>query len=219
MAACPSMSVPGSAALFPDRCAPATPWRSEPPAELIGPPPAGKIADGPVRVILGPQDDYFTVETIEQFLATEWRISPTSDRMGYTLDGPRLAHAKGYNIVSDGIANGAIQIPGNGQPLVLLADRGTTGGYPKIACIATADLGRFAQTPVGGTVRFEAISVEAAQALARGFADAIARLAQGLHTDWSQLSSEALLAVNLAGEAVDALDELPAGEQPDEGER
>ena len=126
--------------------------------------------------------------------------------MGYRLDGARLTHLKGYNIVSDGIANGHIQIPGNGQPLVLLSDRGTTGGYPKIACIATADLGRFAQTPLGGVVRFEVISVEAAQALARGFADTIASLSEKLRADWSQLSSEALLSVNLAGDAVDAMD-------------
>ena len=140
--------------------------------------------------------------------------------MGYRLDGSRLAHAKGYNIVSDGIANGAIQIPGNGVALVLLADprhhrrlsqdrvhrdRGSRSALHK--------------RPSAARFGFEAISVEAAQTLARGFADAIARLARGLHTDWSQLSSEALLAVNLAGEAVDALDEPPAGEQPEEGER
>lgn len=176
----------------------------------------GRAADGPIRVILGPQDDYFAAETIRQFLETEWHISPTSDRMGYRLNGARLTHLKGYNIVSDGIANGHIQIPGNGQPLVLLADRGTTGGYPKIACIGTADLGRFAQTPVGGAVRFEAISVEAAQALARGFADSIAKLSEELRADWSQLSSEALLSVNLAGDAVDAMDPLTSDVQHEE---
>ena len=72
----------------------------------------------------------------------DWVISATSDRMGYRLEGPPLTHARSPNIVSDGIANGSLQIPGNGQPLLLLADRGTTGGYPKIATVITADLGR-----------------------------------------------------------------------------
>ena len=178
-------------------------------AEPIGHWPSGReiIADGPVRIILGPQDDYFTVETIEQFLATEWRISPTSDRMGYTLDGPRLAHAKGYNIVSR--RHCQWRHPDTGQR----AAPGSSRRPRHHRRLSQDRMHRdrrsrpLSQTPVGGTVRFEAISVEAAQALARGFADAIARLAQGLHTDWSQLSSEALLAVNLAGEAVDALDE------------
>jgi biotin-dependent carboxylase-like uncharacterized protein len=168
--------------------------------------PARRADTGPIRVVLGPQDDYFTAETIRQFLDSEWRISPTSDRMGYRLDGPRLTHAKGHNIVSDGIANGHIQIPGNGQPLVLLADRGTTGGYPKIACIATVDLGRFAQSPVGSAVRFRAVSIEDAQTEARCFVDAIKALRDEMRTDWSDFSSEALLLANLAGDAVDAND-------------
>ncbi len=125
--------------------------------------------------------------------------------MGYRLDGPKIAAARGHNIVSDGIANGAIQIPGGGQPLVLLADRGTTGGYPKIACIATCDLGRFAQTPPGGTLRFEAIGIESAQRLARDFEAAIEGLRKRAVAGGGT-TSEALLAANLAGRAVNALD-------------
>ena len=138
------------------------------------PPP--QETTGPIRVILGPQDDYFTAETIGLFLATAWRISSASDRMAYRLDGPRLGHARGHNIISDGVANGHIQVPGSGEPLVLLADRGTTGGYPKIACIATIDLGRFAQHRAGSAVRFEDITVEVAQTEARKFAARIAAL-------------------------------------------
>ncbi len=117
-----------------------------------------------------------TEEAVALFLTTEWRLSPKSDRMGYRLEGPKLAHADGYNIVSDGNVAGSIQVPGNGQPLALLADRGTTGGYPKIATIITADLPRFAQTQAGGRVRFAAIPIEQAQDEARRFAAMLARL-------------------------------------------
>ena len=98
-----------------------------------------------------------TPEAVALFLGAEWRVSPKSDRMGYRLEGPKLAHVDGFNIVSDGTVPGSIQVPGNGQPLALLADRGTTGGYPKIATIITADLPRFAQTQAGGRVRFASL--------------------------------------------------------------
>ena len=74
------------------------------------------------------------------FAGATYTVSPATDRMGMRLDGPQLEHAKGFNIVSDGIAPGAIQVPGNGLPIVLLADRQTTGGYPKVAAVISADL-------------------------------------------------------------------------------
>lgn len=166
-----------------------------------------KRAAGALRVVLGPQDDHFTAATIEQFLATDWVISATSDRMGYRLEGPALAHAKGHNILSDGIANGAIQIPGNGQPLVLLADRGTTGGYPKIATILSEDLGRLAQIPVRSGIRFARVTIEEAQAAARRYHAAMAEFGRHVHDlGGGELSSEFLLAANLAGEATNAVD-------------
>jgi 5-oxoprolinase (ATP-hydrolysing) subunit C len=134
------------------------------------------LEDGPIRVVLGPQDDAMTPEAVALFLGAEWRISPKSDRMGYRLEGPKLLHAHGYNIVSDGTVPGSIQVPGNGQPLALLADRGTTGGYPKIATIISADLSRFAQTPAGGRVRFMAIPIGEAQQEARRFAEMLAEI-------------------------------------------
>jgi biotin-dependent carboxylase-like uncharacterized protein len=136
------------------------------------------IESGPIRVVLGPQDDAMTPEAVALFLTTEWRISPKSDRMGYRLEGPKLLHAHGYNIVSDGTVQGSIQVPGNGQPLALLADRGTTGGYPKIATIISADLPRFAQTRAGGRVRFVAIPIQEAQREARRFAAMLAEIPQ-----------------------------------------
>jgi len=98
------------------------------------------MADGPVRLVLGPQDDEFDAAAIALFLDSEWKISATSDRMGYRLEGPVIRHLHGHNIVSDGTVNGSIQVPGNGAPIVLMPDRGTSGGYPKIA---TVIIGRF----------------------------------------------------------------------------
>ena len=82
-----------------------------------------------LRVVLGPQHDYFADDQIAAFLAGPWTVSARGDRMACFLDGPRLTHARGYNIVSDGIALGAIQVPGDGRPIVLMADRQSTGGY------------------------------------------------------------------------------------------
>ena len=118
-----------------------------------------------------------------------------------------LQHAKGHNIISDGIALGAVQIPGNGQPLVLLADRGTTGGYPKIATIITADIPRMGQTPAGSKVRFAAVSIEEAEEEARRFARMIEDLGRGVREiGGGELSAEFLLGANLAGAATDAFE-------------
>jgi 5-oxoprolinase (ATP-hydrolysing) subunit C len=140
------------------------------------------VEPGPIRVVLGPQEDAMTPEAVALFLDAEWRVSPRSDRMGYRLEGPKLAHADGYNIVSDGTVPGSIQVPGNGQPLALLADRGTTGGYPKIATIITADLPRFAQTQAGGRVRFVSLPIEEAQKEARRFATILAHMGERVET-------------------------------------
>lgn len=121
-----------------------------------------------IRFVPGPQDDYFSSDTFASFCAATYRVSPHSDRMGYRLTGPQLKHARGHDIVSDGIALGAIQIPGDGQPIVLMADRQPTGGYPKIGTVIHADLPRLAQTRPGQTVRFEAVSVDVAVEALRG---------------------------------------------------
>jgi allophanate hydrolase subunit 2 len=157
-----------------------------------------------LRLLLGPQDDYFTRSAIDALLCANWRLSPRSDRMAYRLDGPRLEHAKGHDIVSDGVTFGAIQVPGDGAPLVLMADRQPTGGYPKIAHVIGADLGALAQTRPGESLRFRQVSWEEAVAARRAWREAIAagpRLARG------ELSSEALLSANLIGGAVSATDD------------
>ena len=76
--------------------------------------------DAPIRVVWGPQDDEFAEQTKKLFVDSEWKISATSDRMGYRLEGPVIKHLHGHNIVSDGTVNGSLQVPGNGQPIVLM---------------------------------------------------------------------------------------------------
>lgn len=118
--------------------------------------------DDPIRVILGPQDDYFSPAQIETFCSERWAISHRSDRMAYFLDGAQIAPANGLNVVSDGIVMGAIQVLGDGRPMVLMADRQVTGGYPKIATVIGPDLGRLAQARPGSPVRFALTTVAAA---------------------------------------------------------
>jgi biotin-dependent carboxylase-like uncharacterized protein len=164
-------------------------------------------ATGPIRLALGPQDDEFSDEALKLFLDSEWKISATSDRMGYRLEGPVIKHLHGHNIVSDGTVNGSIQVPGNGQPIVLMSDRGTSGGYPKIATVITADFGRFAQIPAGTAFRFKAVSMEEAQAEARKFTELLRTLPDRLGSIESfDLNVEALQDANVAGVAVSAMD-------------
>ena len=163
-------------------------------------------ADAPIRVVMGPQDDEFGDAT-RLFLDGEWKISATSDRMGYRLEGPVIKHLHGHNIVSDGTVNGSIQVPGNGQPIVLMPDRGTSGGYPKIATVITADLGRFAQIPAGKVFRFKAVSMAEAQAELRKSAELLRTLPDRLQPiENFDLNIEALHDANVAGAAVSAVD-------------
>ena len=150
-----------------------------------------------IRVVLGPQHDYFAEDQIAAFLAGPWTVSARSDRMAYFLDGPRLTHARGFNIVSDGIARGAIQVPGDGRPIVLMADRQSTGGYPKIATIIGADIGRLAQARPGTAFRFAVVSIDEAVSARR---DEAALLARGIVVEpllRTHLTSEFLLGLNL----------------------
>ena len=132
---------------------------------LREPPPIGR--DEAIRVVLGPQDDHFTDEAIATLLQVEFTISKSADRMGMRLDGPLLHHRDGYNIVSDGIATGAIQVPGSGQAILLLADHQTTGGYPKIATVISADVAVVGRRRPGDAIRFKAVSVAEGERLRR----------------------------------------------------
>jgi biotin-dependent carboxylase-like uncharacterized protein len=120
-----------------------------------------------LRVVMGPQDDRFTGEGIQCFLSETYTLASQSDRVGCRLTGPRIGHRRGADIVSDGTAFGSVQVSGDGMPIVLMADRGTTGGYTKIATVASADLSRLAQAAPGDRVRFARVGVDQAQALLR----------------------------------------------------
>ena len=123
-------------------------------------------AGGTVRVMLGPQQDHFKPEAITTLLDSDYQVSAQQDRMGMRLDGPPLAHltAQSADIVSDGVTPGVIQVPGNGQPIILLADCQTVGGYPKIATVISADLPLLAQMHPGQTLRFAAVDARQAHA-------------------------------------------------------
>jgi len=122
-----------------------------------------------VRVIPGPQDDYFTKEGIKTFISFEYCVTNEADRMGYRLDGPKITHINGADIVSDGITIGSIQIPGNGLPIIMMADRQTTGGYTKIATIITPDIDHVAQLKPGDKIRFKPITIEEAYEVYRQY--------------------------------------------------
>ena len=118
---------------------------------------------GPVRVVLGPQHQRFAPEVLARLVTESFIVSAQRDRMAMVLDGPRLPAIEGHDIVSDGTVPGAIQVPGSGQPIVLMAEAQTTGGYPKIATVIGADLARLAQMPTGSALRFAAVTRDQAE--------------------------------------------------------
>ncbi len=118
-----------------------------------------------IRVVMGPQHEMFTAKGIETFLNNEYSVTSDFDRMGLRLEGPFIETKRGSDIISDGIAFGAIQVPSHGKPIVLMSDRQTTGGYAKIATVATVDLPKLSQRRIGDKVRFLPITVTEAQRL------------------------------------------------------
>ena len=134
------------------------------PSNLQHEPPVYENA-ATVRVVPGPQEEYFTAAGLETFFSASYEISPNSDRMGLRLDGPEIESVNGTDIVSDGIVFGSIQVPSGGKPILLMADHQTAGGYAKIGTVLSFDLPKLAQARPGDTVRFVRISAEDAQAL------------------------------------------------------
>ena len=172
--------------------------------------PTPPAAEGgqPIRVILGPQQEYFTAEAVAALLGAEFRVSNSADRMGMRLDGPLLRHRQGWDIVSDAIATGAIQVPGSGQPILLLADHQTTGGYPKIATVISADLPVVGRRRPGDPVRFAAVDVAEAEQLARDAEQQIADLIAAFEpvADRATLDLATLYAGNLISGVLNAHD-------------
>jgi biotin-dependent carboxylase-like uncharacterized protein len=120
-----------------------------------------------INVVIGPQERFFDEEALRRLLGGSYFLSSRSDRMGVWLDGPKLAVAARLDMPSEGVLRGSVQVPGGGDPLVLMADHQTTGGYPKIATIISADQDAFAQLRAHQPVRFQPMSVERAVERAR----------------------------------------------------
>lgn len=129
-----------------------------------------------LRAVLGPQDYMFTDEDINTFFSCEYKITQQADRMGIRLDGEPLKGKGSMDIVSDGIVFGSVQVPKNGMPIILAADRQTTGGYAKIATIISADRHLIAQVRPGGTIKFAQVSVKEAQKIAKQEQKALKKL-------------------------------------------
>jgi antagonist of KipI len=121
--------------------------------------------DPMVRVMKGKQYEYFTPESKDRLFEAAFRVTPHSDRMGYRMEGPKLSLSNPREMITSAVTAGTIQIPPEGHPIVLLADRQTTGGYPVIAQVAAVDLPLVAQVKPGGYIRFTEITLEAAQEL------------------------------------------------------
>lgn len=133
--------------------------------QMLPEPP--RTPSGSIRVIAGPQADHFSAATLAAFAVADYRVTTEADRMGVRLEGPALAHQGAPEIVSDATVPGSIQVPGSGQPIVLLADAQTAGGYPKIATVISADLPRLAAARPGQRLRFALVDPPEGERLAR----------------------------------------------------
>jgi len=134
-----------------------------------------------IRVILGPQEDYFTAEGIKTFFEAEYRLTKNMDRMGYRLAGCPVSHRGSADIISDGIPLGAIQIPAHGQPIIMLADRQTIGGYPKIGIVISIDIPKLVQSREGTVIKFKEIDIDNAQKLYRDEEKAYEKIIEAIH--------------------------------------
>jgi antagonist of KipI len=133
---------------------PVGPAAPAPPARALGAPDPRHGREVALRVLLGPQDGCFTPGGLATFLGSTYTVSNRNDRMGYHLEGPGIEHLHGPDIVSDALLPGAVQVPGSGTPIVMMADAQTVGGYAKIGAVIGADLPRLAQARRGDVVRF-----------------------------------------------------------------
>jgi allophanate hydrolase len=164
------------------------------------------MGTGPIRIIAGPQADHFSDDALAAFVSTEYRVTGDADRMGVRLEGPALEHFGAREIVSDATVPGSIQVPGNGQPIVLLADAQTAGGYPKIATVIGADLPRVSASKPGQTLRFVLVNAAEGENLARAAeAETRALLASLRPLLTGGIDEAAIYACNLVTGFVDAL--------------
>lgn len=136
--------------------------------------------DEPLYTMDGPQVDAFTEEGIKTFYSATYTVSDECDRMGYRFDGPEIARCKSADIISDGIVFGSVQVPGSGKPIVMMADRQTTGGYTKIAVVSSWSTAQLGQKLPGETVQFSRITEEEATEFLRRFETNLSALREQL---------------------------------------
>ena len=117
-----------------------------------------------VRVLPGPQQEYFAKSALDALQSAPYTITTSSDRMAFRLEGPALTHTHGADIISDATPLGALQVPASGQPILLMADRQTAGGYPKIATTISADISLAGQLGPGDMISFAVCSPREAMA-------------------------------------------------------
>lgn len=151
-----------------------------------------------LRVVMGPQDSLFSKQGIETFLTQEYVVTSDFDRMGCRLEGPFIAPKETSDIISDGIAFGSIQVPSHGKPIILLADRQTTGGYGKIATVASVDIPKLVQRKTDHKVRFKEISVQEAQNLYRAELKELDEMRKIIHQPCREVLDCRLVAKRLA---------------------
>ena len=149
-------------------------------------PPAIVTGERIVRVILGPQDDRFTEKGINDFLTQPYKVSGDFNRMGYRLEGAKIEHVNDCNIISDGMTTGAIQVPGSGQPIIMMSERQTIGGYTKIASVITADLPVVGQCREGDILLFKSVSLKEAHESLREIHDNFTALQKRLNDSGMQ---------------------------------
>ena len=118
-----------------------------------------------IRILKGTNFDYFFEQSIKEFTSKEFLVTKLSDRMGMRLQGPKIKNFKETNIRSEGLIKGVIQVPADGNPIIMLSDHGTIGGYPKIGVVISADYDRLVQTPPGKKIKFELIELKEAEKL------------------------------------------------------
>lgn len=163
--------------------------------------PPWEHATGPIRVIPGPQLSHFAQGEFARFLTQPYAITRESDRMGMRLEGPPLAHldASHRDIISDAVTPGSLQVPGNGQPILLLADCQTVGGYPKIATVISADLPRLAQCKADDLLQFTEVGLEQARTILQQEAKRLQHWRQsiGVYLPPGYLDETALFTCNL----------------------
>jgi antagonist of KipI len=152
----------------------ATGWTARP--DILGrPAPAGTV-----RAMVGPEWPWFTAEAQQAFFAADWLATKEADRMGVRLQGPMLALQKAREMISSSVNAGVVQVPAAGQPIVLLPSRQTMGGYPRLAAVATVDLGRLTQLRPGDKVRFQKITLAEAHELYLARENDLLRIRTGL---------------------------------------